>query len=162
MTQTTASPQGIGARVARKEDDRLLRGRGQFVADIRLPGMKDIAFVRSPVAHGRIRSISTPPDQRGNTFTAADLVGVKPIRAISALRGFKVSEQPPLATEKVRHVGELVAMCVGSTRAQAEDLAASVALDLEQLLGLRITLHDELDVVLAGCGQRRIEAREHA
>jgi aerobic carbon-monoxide dehydrogenase large subunit len=133
MTQTTASPQGIGARVARKEDDRLLRGRGQFVADILLPGMKDVAFVRSPVAHGRIRSISSPPDQRGNTFTAADLVGVKPIRAVSGLRGFKVSEQPPLATDKVRHVGELVAMCVGSTRAQAEDLAASVALDLEEL-----------------------------
>jgi carbon-monoxide dehydrogenase large subunit len=133
MTQTTASSQGIGARVARKEDDRLLRGRGQFVADIRLPAMKDVAFVRSPVAHGRIRGISVPPDQHGNTFAAADLVGVKPIRAVSGLRGFKVSEQPPLAADKVRHVGELVAMCVGSTRAQAEDLAASVALDLEEL-----------------------------
>ncbi len=133
MTQASTSSQGIGARVGRKEDDRLLRGRGQFVADIRLPAMKDVAFVRSPVAHGRIRGISVPPDQRGNTFTAADLVGVKPIRAVSGLRGFKVSEQPPLATDKVRHVGELVAMCVGSTRAQAEDLAASVALDLEEL-----------------------------
>src|SRR4030095_15917570 len=103
MTQTTASPQGIGARVARKEDDRLLRGRGQFVADIRLPEIKDIAFVRSPVAHGRIRSIPTPPDQRGNTFTAADLVGVKPIRAISGLRGLKISEAPPLAHAKSAH-----------------------------------------------------------
>jgi aerobic carbon-monoxide dehydrogenase large subunit len=133
MTQASASSQGIGARVGRKEDDRLLRGRGQFVADIRLPAMKDVAFVRSPVAHGRIRGISVPPEQRGNTFTAADLVGVKPIRAVSGLSGFKVSEQPPLATDKARHVGELVAMCVGSTRAQAEDLAASVALDLEEL-----------------------------
>src|SRR5919204_6683901 len=133
MTQEGASSQGIGARVGRKEDDRLLRGRGQFVADIRLPAMKDIAFVRSPIAHGRIRGISIPPDQRGNTFTAVDLVGVKPIRAVSGLRGFKVSEQPPLAADKVRYVGELVAMCVGATRAEAEDHAQAVSLDLEEL-----------------------------
>src|SRR5438105_1562382 len=133
MREAHASSQGIGARVGRKEDDRLLRGRGQFVADIRLPGMKDIAFLRSPVAHARIRGISIPPAQRSSTFTAADLVGVRPIRAVSGLRGFKVSEQPPLATDKLRHVGELAAMCVGPTRAQAEDLAASVTLDLEEL-----------------------------
>jgi len=95
--------------------------------------MKDVAFVRSPLAHARIRGISIPPAQRDSTFTAADLVGVKPIRAVSGLRGFKVSEQPPLATGKLRHVGELAAMCVGATRAQAEDLAASVTLDLEEL-----------------------------
>src|SRR5229473_2493534 len=127
------SSQGVGARLGRKEDDRLVRGRGQFVADIRLPAMKDVAFVRSPLAHGRIRGISIPPDQRDSTFTAADLVGVKPIRAVSGLRGFKVSEQPPLATDKVRHVGELVAMCIAATRADAEDLAASVTLELEEL-----------------------------
>jgi aerobic carbon-monoxide dehydrogenase large subunit len=127
------SSQGVGARVVRKEDDRLMRGRGQFVADIRLPGMKDVAFVRSPLAHGRIRGISVPPDQRDSTFTAADLVGVRPIRAVSGLRGFKVSEQPPLATDKVRHVGELAAMCIAATRAEAEDLAAAVMLDLEEL-----------------------------
>jgi len=135
------SSQGVGARLARKEDDRLVRGRGQFVADIRLAGMRDVAFVRSPFAHARIRGISIPPDQRGSTFAAADLVGVKPIRAVSGLRGFKVSEQPPLATDKVRHVGELVAMCVAATRADAEDLAASVMLELEQLPAV----HDMLE-----------------
>src|SRR6266516_4786455 len=127
------SSQGVGARVARKEDDRLVRGRGQFVADIRLPGMKDVAFVRSPLAHAHIHGISIPPERRASTFTAADLAGVKPIRAVSGLRGFKVSEQPPLATDKVRHVGELVAMCIAATRAEAEDLAASVTLELEEL-----------------------------
>ncbi len=127
------SEQGIGARLIRKEDDRLMRGRGQFVADIRLPGMRDVAFVRSPVAHGRIRGIAVPPDGRGRAFTAADLTGAKPIRAVSGLAGFKISEQPPLATGKVRHVGELVAMCVGATRAEAEDLAATVMLDIEEL-----------------------------
>ncbi|TMJ88654.1 MAG: xanthine dehydrogenase family protein [Alphaproteobacteria bacterium] len=95
--------------------------------------MKDVAFLRSPVAHARIRGISIPPAQRSSTFTAAELVGVRPIRAVSGLRGFKISEQPPLATDKLRHVGELAAMCVGPTRARAEDLAASVTLDLAEL-----------------------------
>jgi carbon-monoxide dehydrogenase large subunit len=125
--------QGVGARLLRKEDDRLMRGRGEFVADIRLAGMQDVAFVRSPLAHARIRGISIPPQFKDRVFTAADLTGVKPIRAVTALPGFKVSEQPVLAVDKVRQVGELVAMCVGRTRAEAEDIAASVELDLEEL-----------------------------
>ena len=129
----TATPQGVGARVLRKEDDRLIRGRGQFVADISLPRMQDVAFVRSPIAHGRIRGIHVPVEHRGVTFTAAELASVRPIRAVSGLRGFKVSEQPPLASDKVRHVGELIAMCMAPTRAQAEDLAQSVSLDVEEL-----------------------------
>ena len=97
--------QGVGASLTRKEDERYLRGHGQFVADIRLAGMQDIAFVRSPIAHGRIRAVTAPAAARGRVFTAADLAGVKPIRAVSGLKGFKVSEQPALATDKVRHVG---------------------------------------------------------
>ncbi len=97
--------QGVGARLLRKEDDRLMRGRGEFVADIRLAGTQDVAFVRSPLAHARIRGIRIPPQHRDRVFTAADLDGVKPIRAVSALPGFKVSEQPVLATDKVRQVG---------------------------------------------------------
>src|ERR1700731_230433 len=125
--------QGVGARLSRKEDDRFMRGRGQYVADIRLAGLQDVAFVRSPLAHARIRGIHVPWRFRDVVFTAADLGGVKPIRAVSGLPGFKISEQPVLATGKVRHVGELVAMCVAPTRAEAEDIAASVTLDLEEL-----------------------------
>ncbi len=125
--------QGVGARLLRKEDDRLMRGRGQFVADIRLAGLRDVAFVRSPLAHARIRSITVPERFRDVVFTAADLADVKPIRAVSGLPGFKISEQPVLAVGKVRHVGELVAMCVAPTRAEAEDIAASVTLDLDEL-----------------------------
>lgn len=125
--------QGVGARLLRKEDDRLMRGRGEYVADIRLAGMQDVAFVRSPLAHARIRGISIPPEYKGKVFTAADLTGVKPIRAVTTLPGFKISEQPVLAAGKVRQVGELVAMCLGRTRAEAEDIAASVTLDLEEL-----------------------------
>ena len=125
--------QGVGARILRKEDDRLMRGRGEFVADLRFAGMKDVAFVRSPLAHGRIRGIAVPEAFKGAVFTAADLEGVKPIRAASGLHGFKVSDQPSLATDKIRYVGELVAMCVAPSRAQAEDIVATVALDLEEL-----------------------------
>ncbi len=125
--------QGVGARLSRKEDDRFLRGRGQYVADIRVAGLQDVAFVRSPLAHARIKAIRVPEAYRDVVFTAADLTGVKPIRAVSGLPGFKISEQPVLATGKVRHVGELVAMCVAPTRAEAEDIAAAVTLELEEL-----------------------------
>ena len=127
------TPQGVGARLPRKEDERLMRGLGQYVGDIRLPGMQDVAFVRSPLAHARIRGVDIPQAFRDRVFTAADLTGVKAIRAVSGLPGFKVSEQPSLATGKARHVGELIAMCVAPTRALAEDIAASVTLDLEEL-----------------------------
>src|SRR5712664_2316235 len=103
--------QGVGARLLRKEDDRFMRGRGQYVADIRLAGLQDVAFVRSPLAHARIRAIHVPERYRDVVFTAADRLDP----------GFKISEQPVLATGKVRHVGELVAMCVAPTRAEAED-----------------------------------------
>jgi len=125
--------QGIGASLHRKEDDRLLRGRGQFVADLRFDGMKDVAFVRSPVAHARLRGIKIPDAHNGAVFTAADLSGIKPIRAVSGLRGFKSSEQPLLAFDKIRYVGELMAMCLAPSRAQAEDIAGSIVADLVEL-----------------------------
>jgi carbon-monoxide dehydrogenase large subunit len=127
------SEHGVGAPVLRKEDDRFLRGRGQFVADLRLPRLADVAFVRSPLAHARIRGIDIPEAHRDAVFTADNLAGIKAIRAVSGLPGFKISEQPALAEGKVRHVGELVAMCVAATRADAEDIAASVRLDLDEL-----------------------------
>jgi carbon-monoxide dehydrogenase large subunit len=91
--------------------------------------MFDVAFVRSPMAHARIKGIKKLP----GVFTAEDLKGVEPIRAHTTLEGFKPSDQPILATGKVRQVGELVAMCVAPTRAEAEDLADQVELDLEEL-----------------------------
>lgn len=131
--ESVATKQGVGARLLRKEDERLMRGRGEFVADIRLAGMQDVAFVRSPLAHARIRNIAILPAHKDRVFIASDIAGVKPIRAVTTLPGFKISEQPVLAVEKVRQVGELIAMCVGRTRAEAEDIAASVELDLEEL-----------------------------
>jgi aerobic carbon-monoxide dehydrogenase large subunit len=123
-----------------------LRGRGQFVADLRFAGMRDVVFLRSPLAHARVRGIAIPPEHQGAVFTAADLSGVKPIRAVSGLRGFKASEQPSLATEKVRYVGEAVVMCLADTRAEAEDVASAVTLDLEELPAV----HDMLAARTAG------------
>ena len=127
----TRSGSGVGHSVPRREDDRYLRGRGEFIADIRLAGMQDLAFVRSPLAHARIEAVRKPAS--GAVFVAADLVGVAPITAISGLPGFKPSSQPVLATGKVRHVGEAVAACLAPSRAEAEDLAALVELDYAPL-----------------------------
>jgi carbon-monoxide dehydrogenase large subunit len=124
---------GVGQRVTRKEDDRYLRGQGVFVADIRLAGMKDLAFVRSPVAHGRLRAVRKPAGFEHAVFTAADLVGVSPIVANSGLPGFKPSGQPALAEGKVRHVGEAIAVCLADSRAAAEDLAEAVEADIDDL-----------------------------
>jgi carbon-monoxide dehydrogenase large subunit len=125
--------QGIGARLLRKEDDRYMRGRGEYVCDIRLAGMQDVAFLRSPLAHARLKAISIPPHLRNRVFIAEDLQGVAAIRADTALPGFKSSVQPILATGKVRYVGEMIAMCVAPTRAEAEDLAAEIDVDFEPL-----------------------------
>ena len=127
------SATGVGASVGRKEDDRFLRGHGQYVADVRHPGLRDVAFVRSAVAHARIRAIHVPPDRKDVVFTAEHLAGVNPIRAATALRGFKHSAEPILAAGKVRYVGEIVAMCVGGSRAEAEDIAALVTVDYDEL-----------------------------
>lgn len=117
----------------RKEDDRFLRGLGQYVGDFRLAGMRDIAFVRSPVAHARLKQVIIPAEFRNAVFTADDLIGVKPIISAPTLKGFKSSSEPILATGKVRFVGEIVAMCVAPSRAEAEDIAAAVALEFDEL-----------------------------
>lgn len=132
-TDAAAAPQGIGARVPRKEDARLMRGRGQYVSDMRLPGQQEVAFLRSPVAHGRIVSIVKPAAGGEHVFVREDLAGVLPIVAPSTIPSYKLSEHHPLAQHKVRFVGEPVAMCVAPTRAQAEDLAEQVELRIDPL-----------------------------
>ena len=76
MSKNEGKHQGVGASVLRLEDDRYLRGRGRFIADIRMPGMLDVAFVRSPLAHGRIRGIVKPEGHESSVFVTADLAGV--------------------------------------------------------------------------------------
>src|SRR5579862_7530528 len=131
--QTSKSRYGVGASILRKEDDRHLRGRGEFVADIRLPGTQEVAFIRSPHAHARIRAIHVPPVAKGRVFTAAGLPRMQPIRVVTTAAGAHTPPWHPLATDKVRYVGEAVAACIAPTRAAAEDLAATVTVDYEAL-----------------------------
>ena len=128
---TTA--RGIGASVLRREDARHLDGRGEFVPDIRLPGIRDVAFLRSPHAHARIKSIRVPPGMKGRIFTAADLPRIQPIRVVTQAAGAKSPPWPPLATDKVRYVGEAIAVCVAPTRGDAEDLANNIEVEYEVL-----------------------------
>ena len=124
---------GVGASLRRKEDARFLNGQGRFVGDITRPGMLEVAFLRSPVAHARLRGVTKPTGAEKRVFTLDDLPGMGTIRANSALPGFRVSEQPVLARDKLRHVGELIAVCVAESRAAAEDLAAACELGYETL-----------------------------
>ena len=144
----TAEPVGlgVGASLRRKEDARFLHGQGRFVGDITRPGMLEVAFLRSPIAHARLLGVTKPAGAEKQVFTLADLPGVRTIRANSALPGFRASEQPALAEGKLRHVGEPVAACVAATRAEAEDLAAACVLDYEALPAV----HDMLAAPLPG------------
>jgi carbon-monoxide dehydrogenase large subunit len=95
--------------------------------------MREVAFVRSPVAHAKLTGVRIPDHLRSSVFTAQDLKDVRAIRAVSPLPGYQASEQPPLVTDKIRHVGELIAMCVADTRAEAEDIAAQVIVEYSEL-----------------------------
>ena len=134
---------GIGARLPRLEDARFLEGRGQFCADIDLPGTLHAAFTRSPHAHARIVGVRKPQGLEDRVYLAADLTGVGKMRSTAKLPGFKPSDWPILAATKVRHVGEPVAMAIGTTRAEAEDIAALVSVDFEALPPV-VTMTDAL------------------
>ena len=135
MAETERPPDGIGSRVRRKEDARHLRGAGQFVADISLPGMKDIAFVRSPAAHGRLTGVRPPQEVAPRDFwTAAELEPLaRGIVSDSGADGFRSSEYPLLAKDRVRFVGEPIAAVLAESRARAEDLAERVEVEIQLL-----------------------------
>ena len=125
--------QGIGARLLRKEDDRFLRGRGQYVGDIKLPGMQEVAFLRSPLAHaqhqGHPRAGRAPRPCLHRRRSRRRCPDPRRHRA-ARVQVFRAARAGP---GKVRYVGELVAMCVARTRAEAEDMAAEIELELEPM-----------------------------
>ena len=126
-------PQGIGARVLRKEDDRHLHGKANFVADMVMPGLSEVAFMRSPLAHARLTAVEIAPASQHAVFTRAHLTDVLDIAADSSLPTYQLSAHPPLANGKVRFVGEPVVMGFASTRAEAEDLLETVQVQYEEL-----------------------------
>jgi carbon-monoxide dehydrogenase large subunit len=123
----------IGANLLRKEDARHLLGHGMFIADIRMPGLQDVAFVRSQMAHAQVRQIGKPQGAADRVFTLADIGPLKILEAGPELAAHRHSPYPALADDRVRYVGQPIAACVAPTRAQAEDLADKVELDLSEL-----------------------------
>jgi carbon-monoxide dehydrogenase large subunit len=141
LTAVTSS--GIGASVKRREDFRLLTGQGRYVDDCHAPGQAHAAFVRSPHAHADVLAIDAAPASSIagvlGVFTARDLIadGVGPIPTLVAERGGGIRSRDgsafaepawhSLATDRVRHVGEPVAIIVAETAAAARDGAEAVA-----------------------------------
>ena len=123
----------IGASLLRKEDARHLYGHGMFIADVQVPGVQDIAFVRSPMANARVRRVVKPADSAAHVFTLADIGPINVLEAGPELSAHRHSPYPPLADGRVRYVGQTIAACVMPTRAQAEDVAEAVQLELDEL-----------------------------
>jgi aerobic carbon-monoxide dehydrogenase large subunit len=133
----------FGAPITRNEDARLLSGQALFVDDVELPGMLHAAFLRSNVAHARIRSIDVAAARVRPgvvaVYTAADLgaywapgpllVPPPPIAGIT----FNQRTQVPLAKDKVRHVGEPLAVVLADSRYIAEDALADIGVELDPL-----------------------------
>jgi len=127
----------IGRSLRRLEDPRLLRGEGQFVDDLRPEGCMHVAFVRSPVASGRIRAVE-------GGIVAADLEGsCRPLAVHLTTPGAVSPPRPILARDRVRFVGEMMAAVVAPTRYEAADAAQGVSPDIEPLPAV-ITFEDAL------------------
>ena len=139
---------GAGAWAGRREDARLLRGNGCYVADIDLPGMRHVAFVRSDVAHGTVIGVDIPRGVSG--WCGRDLAGrlaatapneadggvfeERLMRALGDNRVFvRHEDRPLLATDRVRHVGDPLAVVVAGNPYAAADAAERVVADLEPL-----------------------------
>jgi aerobic carbon-monoxide dehydrogenase large subunit len=118
----------VGRSLPRLEDPTLVRGDGNYVADV-ARGAASVRFVRSPVASGTILNIEKPPE--GIVFTAADLVGVKGIKPILHRPDYVPIEQPILAKDRVVFAGQAVAVVVADHHAAAEDIAEQVFVDIE-------------------------------
>ncbi len=139
----------MGKSVRRVEDEPLLRGRGTFVADVRLPGTLEAVFVRSPHAHAAVGTIDATATRAAPgvvaVLTAADIAGRTapicvagevhtPERLLKALRPLdRVHPTPLLPAQRVTYVGQPVAMIVADTAEQARDAAELLAIDYDPL-----------------------------
>ena len=132
----------IGRSVERKEDYRFLTGQGQYTDDVVLPNQAYGVFVRSPHAHAKIRSIDAAAASRAPgvlaVYTAQDLAGIGGLPCgwlIHSIDGTPMKEpkHPVLAEDKVRYVGDAVALVVAESAAQAKEAAALVAVDYDVL-----------------------------
>jgi carbon-monoxide dehydrogenase large subunit len=129
----------IGAAIERREDLRFLRGRGQYVDDLAPQGLLYAVILRSSVPHGRVRSIDPAAALKISgvhaVITAKDMPGGPPIipMRLQPLPDFKPFEQPVIAADKVRYVGEPVAVVVADSAAIGEDALEAIDVDIEPL-----------------------------
>ena len=135
MTTSPVLPKLVGQRVKRREDPRLIQGRGTYVDDVKIAGLQHLAFKRSDIAHGRILAIDTSAaealDGVEAVFTGAqiaELLGPMPIGT-----PFPSPEHRAVAADVVRYVGEPVAVVVARDRYVARDAADAIAVDYEPL-----------------------------
>jgi carbon-monoxide dehydrogenase large subunit len=118
----------VGRSIRRVEDPALVTGRGRFTADVTAAHW--VRFVRSSVAAGRIERITAP--EGATLITVADLIGVKPIRPMLQKFGYVPIDQPILASQLVRFVGEPIAAVIAASEEEAEDVADSVEVAIAQ------------------------------
>ncbi|TMB37091.1 MAG: xanthine dehydrogenase family protein molybdopterin-binding subunit, partial [Deltaproteobacteria bacterium] len=132
-------PQLFGQSIKRREDPRLITGKGTYVDDVKLPGTTHAAFVRSPHAHARIKSIDTTAARNSKgvvaVYTGKDLVagGVKPLPVGWLLPDIKIPPYNVLAVDKARYMGDAVAVVIAETPYLARDAADLVEVDYEPL-----------------------------
>ncbi len=138
----------VGRSLLRREDQRLLTGQGQFVADLVLPRMLHAVFVRSQVAHARIRSVDVGRAAAMPGVVLA-IAGAELLKLAPPVPGAQLSlpakwrsqvqhkvhlpQQSLLALDKVRHVGEAIAVILAESRYEAQDAAEAVTVGLEPL-----------------------------
>ena len=129
----------VGQSVARREDEKLLRGNGAFVEDISIPGTQWLTFVRSPHAHARIRSIDTAEALRtpgvSTVLTGKDIhprYGTNPTVPL-AFYGTESVPYDLIAVDVARHVGEVVAVVIADSRYGSRDAADLIFVDYEPL-----------------------------
>ena len=128
----------LGERIKRKEDPRLIQGRGHYVDDVKLDGMLHMAFARSVHAHARVKSVNVSAARAHPgvvaAYTGADLKGkVGLVPCAAGMEGLKVPDHPCLAVDKVCYVGEPMAAVVARDRYVARDAADLIEIDYEPL-----------------------------
>jgi carbon-monoxide dehydrogenase large subunit len=112
----------VGESVDRKEDRRLITGKGSFTIDVKLPDELFVSFIRSPYAHARIKSVNVSKD-RDDFFVFFDADLQKDLPVISIWPGTPAPPFPLLARGEVLYSGQLVAAVVARSKALAEDRA---------------------------------------
>jgi aerobic carbon-monoxide dehydrogenase large subunit len=128
----------IGKPLKRKEDPRLIRGLSHYADDLRLPEMHYAAFLRSPYAHAKVRSVDVSKARTAPgvvlVLTGADLAGaIAAVPCAAQIPDMKPAPRPVLATDRVRFAGEAVAMVVAADRYVARDALDLIEVDYEPL-----------------------------